>query len=104
MNDYEGISGYEEFRGDLVLMYFAGFNSSTGHLTDLELVPLQIRRFQLIPACPADIQWMQRTLSRESEQFDARVSFGLKTDGRLTLFWPETIERSSSYPCDHQHG
>jgi poly-gamma-glutamate capsule biosynthesis protein CapA/YwtB (metallophosphatase superfamily) len=104
LNDYEGISGYEEFRGDLVLMYFPSFDSSTAHLTDLELVPLQIRRFQLIPASPADIQWMQRTLSRESEQFDARISFGLKTDGRLTLFWPETIERSSSYPGDRQHG
>ena len=50
LNDYEGIRGYEEFRGDLTLMYFAGFNSLTGHLIDLELVPLQMRRFQLVPA------------------------------------------------------
>lgn len=90
LNDYEGISGYEEFRGDLVLMYFASFDSLTGHLTDLELVPLQIRNFQPIPASSADIQWMQRTLNRESEQFDARIGIRLKIDGRLTLCWPET--------------
>jgi hypothetical protein len=58
LNDYEGISGYEEFRGDLTLMYFAGFNSLTGHLFDLELVPLQMRRFQLVPASGADILWL----------------------------------------------
>jgi poly-gamma-glutamate capsule biosynthesis protein CapA/YwtB (metallophosphatase superfamily) len=82
LNDYEGISGYEEFRGDLTLMYFADFNSLTGHLTDLELAPLQIRRFQLVPASGADILWLRRTLDRESGRFGTHI--GLKPDGRLT--------------------
>ncbi|HUZ90997.1 MAG TPA: CapA family protein, partial [Methylocella sp.] len=82
LNDYEGIRGYEEFRGDLTLMYFADFDCRTGFLTDLELVPLQIRRFQLVPASGADILWLQRTLDRESGRFGAHI--GLKPDGKLT--------------------
>jgi poly-gamma-glutamate synthesis protein (capsule biosynthesis protein) len=89
LNDYEGIRGYEEFRGDLTLMYFAGFNSLTGHLIDLELVPLQMRRFQLVPASDADILWLQRTLNRESRRFGAQIK--LKPDGRLTASSPESV-------------
>ena len=89
LNDYEGIRGYEEFRGDLTLMYFAGFNSLTGHLIDLELVPLQMRRFQLVPASDADILWLQRTLDRESRRFGAQIK--LKPDGRLTASSPESV-------------
>ncbi len=48
LNDYEGITGYEEFRDDLALMYFADIDPATGDLQTLEMVPLQIRGFQLI--------------------------------------------------------
>ncbi|WP_036264499.1 CapA family protein [Methylocapsa aurea] len=87
LNDYEGISGYEDFRGDLALMYFAGFDSLSGDLADLELAPLQIRRFQLVRASSADIGWMGRMLDRESRRFNVRVA--LKPDGRLSLSWPD---------------
>ena len=89
LNDYEGISGYEKFRGNLTLMYFAGFDCLTGYLTDLELVPLQIRRFQLVPASGPDIVWLQQSLDRESGQFDVRVR--LKLDGRLIPSWPQAV-------------
>jgi poly-gamma-glutamate capsule biosynthesis protein CapA/YwtB (metallophosphatase superfamily) len=89
LNDYEGIRGYEEFRGDLTLMYFADFNSFTGHLIDLEMVPLQMRRFQLVPASDADILWLQRTLDRESGRFGVQIK--LKPDGRLTASSPESV-------------
>lgn len=88
LNDYEGIGGYEQFRGDLALMYFVGFDNVTGRFTDLELTPLQVRRFQLIPASSVDIDWLQRTLDRESAKFGVRVR--LKPDGRLALALPET--------------
>jgi poly-gamma-glutamate capsule biosynthesis protein CapA/YwtB (metallophosphatase superfamily) len=68
LNDYEGIRGYEEFRGDLTLMYFADFDCLTGQLTDLELVPLQILRFQLAPTFDADAHWLQQTLDPESRR------------------------------------
>jgi poly-gamma-glutamate synthesis protein (capsule biosynthesis protein) len=87
LNDYEGISGYEEFRGDLALMYFAGLDCLTGDLAELELTPLQIRRFQLAPASDADILWVQQTLARECGRFDVRV--GMEPDGRLIASWPQ---------------
>ena len=46
LNDYEGISGYEEFRGDLALMYFASVDAASGGLVELDLTPLQIRHFR----------------------------------------------------------
>jgi hypothetical protein len=33
LNDYEGITGAEDYRGDLTLMYFPTFDSKTGCLT-----------------------------------------------------------------------
>ena len=41
LNDYEGIRGYEEFRDDLALMYFASVDLSSADLLALEMVPLQ---------------------------------------------------------------
>jgi hypothetical protein len=46
-NDYEGIRGYERYRDDLVLMYFADLDATGGCLQALELIPLQIRNFSL---------------------------------------------------------
>lgn len=82
IDDYEGISGYEEFRGDLVLMYFAAVEPA-GALAALEIVPLQIRNFKLVRPSKQDICWMQQTLDRESRKFGARIA--LSPEGRLTL-------------------
>jgi poly-gamma-glutamate synthesis protein (capsule biosynthesis protein) len=73
INDYEGIEGYEEFRGDLAVMYFAQLDPSGGTLISLELVPLQIRRFRLARAAHADTAWLQQTLDRESRRFGTRI-------------------------------
>ena len=78
LNDYEGISGYEEFRDDLVLMYFADI-APAGTLAALEIVPLQIRNFQLVRPSKQDICWMQQTLDRESRKFG--VNIGLSPRG-----------------------
>jgi poly-gamma-glutamate synthesis protein (capsule biosynthesis protein) len=40
----------------------------------LELTPLQIRRFRLEHAVPADVDWLARVLDRESAPFGVRVS------------------------------
>jgi len=84
LNDYEGIKGYEEFRDDSVLMYFADVRPP-GTLATLEIVPLQIRNFQLVHPSKQDICWMQQTLDRESREFGAGVT--LKADGRLVVSW-----------------
>ena len=40
ITDYEGIYGYEQYRGDLALAYLARY-SGEGALTELTLVPYQ---------------------------------------------------------------
>ena len=84
LDDYEGISGYEKYRDDLVLMYFVDLDRA-GNLVALELVPLQIHRFQLIRPSLDDVRWMQQTLDRECRRFGAGVA--LRQDRRLTLSW-----------------
>jgi poly-gamma-glutamate capsule biosynthesis protein CapA/YwtB (metallophosphatase superfamily) len=58
LTDYEGISGYEQFRGDLALMYLVKIDPRQGRLVGLRLVPMQIRRFQLNRASAADAHWL----------------------------------------------
>lgn len=83
LNDYEGIRGYEEFRGDLALMYFTDIDPTTGNLVALEIVPLQIRNFQLNRPSRQDIEWMQQTLERECLRFGTGIA--LDPGGRLVL-------------------
>jgi poly-gamma-glutamate synthesis protein (capsule biosynthesis protein) len=81
-DDYEGISGYEAFRGDLVLMYFPSFDVATGALVALDLIPLQIRNFRLKHCTTKDREWLRGTLDRECARFGHRIV--LHADG-LTL-------------------
>jgi poly-gamma-glutamate capsule biosynthesis protein CapA/YwtB (metallophosphatase superfamily) len=85
LNDYEGISGYEEFRGDLTLMYFVRMAPLTEKLVSLEMVPMQIRRFQLQRASELDAQWLRDTLNRECKKFNHRVE--LTEDNTLRVSW-----------------
>lgn len=72
INDYEGIGGMEQFRGDLSIMYFLTMNSSSCELEDIELVPLQIKNFQLHYAAKEDCLWLAETLNRESATFGTK--------------------------------
>ena len=75
LNDYEGIRGYERYRDDLVLMYFADLDPTSRSLHALKLVPLQIKNFRLSIPSRRDIEWVQQTLDRECQQFGTRVFF-----------------------------
>ncbi len=90
LNDYEGIKGYEEFRSDLSLMYFADIDPRSSDLAALELIPLQIHRFQLKRVAAEDVNWLQQTLDRESRQFGTRVR--IAPEGRLALSWSNVSE------------
>jgi poly-gamma-glutamate capsule biosynthesis protein CapA/YwtB (metallophosphatase superfamily) len=85
LNDYEGITGYEEYRDDLAPLYVASFDPASADLIDLKIVPFQIRRFQLVQTSSKDSAWLQETLDRESRRFGVRI--GLNPDGRLTASW-----------------
>ena len=85
LNDYEGIRGHEEFRGDLVLMYFVTLEPRSGSLLRLRMTPLQIRKFQLRQPLKSDRQWLAQTMARECRRFGADVKRG--EAGRLELSW-----------------
>jgi poly-gamma-glutamate capsule biosynthesis protein CapA/YwtB (metallophosphatase superfamily) len=84
LNDYEGVSGYEQYRGDLSVMYLPRL-SHNGAIIALNLLPYSIRRFQLSRASRKDAAWLQTTLDRESMPFGCRVA--LDGVGRLTARW-----------------
>ena len=83
VNDYEGISGHEAYRGDLVLMYF--LELSAAGLTRLRMIPMQLRRFRLWRASASDASWLRGTLDRESSVFGTRVRSAV--DGALEASW-----------------
>ena len=85
LNDYEGIGGYEDFRGDLSLLYFPAVDPLTGRLQSLQMAPMQIRRFRVNRASLADAVWLEKTLNREGRTFGTGVE--LTIDNRLILLW-----------------
>jgi poly-gamma-glutamate synthesis protein (capsule biosynthesis protein) len=92
LNDYEGIPGYEEFRADLVLMYFVTMDRLAGTLTHFAMTPLQIKRFRLQRVSTEDAKWLQATLSREGKKLGTRVE--LDPDGSLMLRWNRRVDQS----------
>jgi poly-gamma-glutamate synthesis protein (capsule biosynthesis protein) len=85
LNDYEGIGGYERYRGDLALAYFATFSPERAALVALEMVPLQVRRMRLRRPSPADARWTCDTLDRISRQYGVDVD--VTSNGRLAIRW-----------------
>jgi poly-gamma-glutamate capsule biosynthesis protein CapA/YwtB (metallophosphatase superfamily) len=86
LNDYEGIQGYEDYRGDLALMYFADIEPASRDLAAAEIVALQIHKFSLVRPSGPDIDWVRQTLDRESREFATSVA--VISPGRLALSWP----------------
>jgi poly-gamma-glutamate capsule biosynthesis protein CapA/YwtB (metallophosphatase superfamily) len=74
ITDYEGITGYEEFRDDLVLMYFPHLDADTGELVDLHMTPLQIRKMRLIRPSPRDRDWLRERFASVSRNFGCNVT------------------------------
>ena len=66
INDYEGICGYEEYRGDLSLMYFLDFDGISLQFKKMTLVPLQMKKFRLTRANQSDSEWMLQTLNQSA--------------------------------------
>jgi len=85
LDDYEGIGGYEEFRSDLVLMYFVSMERRTGRLGELKMVPMRIKRFRLHRVSERDARWLRARMNRECARLGSRVELG--ADNVLTLKW-----------------
>jgi poly-gamma-glutamate synthesis protein (capsule biosynthesis protein) len=83
LTDYEGIRGYEQYRGDLGLMYFPTLAAASGRLERLEMVPTRVRRLQVTRAGTAEARFLCDVLNREG----ARLGTSVEQDreGRLHL-------------------
>lgn len=86
LNDYEGISGYEAYRDDLGLMYFASMDTS-GKLVRLQMTPTRIKNFRVNRASREEALWLRDILNREGKRFGTWVE--LSGDGLLTLRWTD---------------
>ncbi|MDO8438273.1 MAG: CapA family protein [Nitrosomonadaceae bacterium] len=89
LNDYEGISGHEAYRGDLALMYFVSMDSASGNLLRLQMTPMQIKHFRLNRASRSDTLWLNDVLNREGRKFGTGVE--LNADNSLALRWTPLI-------------
>jgi poly-gamma-glutamate synthesis protein (capsule biosynthesis protein) len=85
VNDYEGIGGYEDFRGELRLLYLATYDAQRGHLRELRMVPLEAWRLSLRRAGPDEARWLATTLDRECRRLGSRVELGADGDLHLGL-------------------
>jgi poly-gamma-glutamate capsule biosynthesis protein CapA/YwtB (metallophosphatase superfamily) len=83
LNDYEGITGKESFKGDLALMYLAFLSAGTGELVRLRMIPVRVRRMRLERASQEHTRWLAQILNTASEQFGCRVR--LEPDMTLVL-------------------
>lgn len=63
VDDYEGITGYEEYRNDLVLAYVVTMEPDRMGL-GLRMLPFRIRNMRLVRAAPEEARWLLETLNR----------------------------------------
>ncbi|MEV6313927.1 CapA family protein [Streptomyces sp. NPDC051776] len=73
IDDYEGITGHEEFRDDLRLLWFVTVDPDSGRLTGARIVPLQAHRMRLRPAARQDCAWLCDLLDRMSDGAEVHV-------------------------------
>ena len=85
ITDYEGITGYETFRGDLALTYLVELDQKTGELISLRMLPMQMRRFRLQRGLLSDAKWICNLLNQLGARFGTRAR--LDEDGSLQLAW-----------------
>ncbi len=85
ISDYEGIAGYEAFRGDLAILYLPQLLVPSGALISLTMHSFCVRNFRLHHASAADAAWLQTTLDRESTPFGTRMT--LEAVNLLSATW-----------------
>lgn len=72
LNDYEGISGHDAYRPNLVLAWRVTLEPD-GCCGGLELLPFRIARFRLARASAEEAEWLAATMDRECRRFGGSV-------------------------------
>lgn len=73
INDYEGISGYEEYRGDISCMYFIQIDKEK-KLDEMHIIPMLIKQFKLNRVDSKDIIWLKSMLEKECRKYGIEVN------------------------------
>lgn len=81
LNDYEGISGHDDYQPQLTLMYFVEIEIQTGTLASLGMVPLRIRNFRLGRPNPSERARLLQIMKTECGRFGGSVA----PEGERTL-------------------
>ena len=88
INDYEGIRGREQYRGDLRVMYLPEIDPATGKLTAMQMPVFRSHKFRLQTAGEQDVTWLANVLDDESRRLgDTRIEPG---GGQMSLAAPRT--------------
>lgn len=94
LDDYEGISGHEQYRADLVLMYFPAVEPATGRLLTLRMVPMRIRKMKLNRASASEAGWLHERITQASAEFGCSVE--PLPDGSLALGWSRAVSQPTA--------
>ncbi|MDP3709974.1 MAG: poly-gamma-glutamate biosynthesis protein, partial [Polaromonas sp.] len=79
------ISFQERFDPSAVCLYFARISTETGALQQLEIVPMQLRRLQLVHADTSARESLQALFGNEGQKFGTGVQ--AQADGCWQLRW-----------------
>ncbi|MGV9539674.1 CapA family protein [Streptosporangium sandarakinum] len=85
IDDYEGITGYEEYRDELRLLYLVSLEAASGRLAGLRMAPVRTRRMRLHRAPDEDAAWLRAVLDGVSRPFGTRIGPG--PEGTLVAEW-----------------
>ncbi len=90
INDYEGISGHEAYRGDLGMMYFIRIELSSLKLVEFIMIPTHIKNFKVSQPSREDALWLNKVINNQSERFGARTYFD--GNNKQHLEWASSSE------------
>ncbi len=85
INDYEGIASQRNYDPSAVCLYFARISLASGALLQLEIVPMQLRRLQLVKADAAARRSLQSLFEHDAARFSTRLQ--AQPDGSWQLNW-----------------
>lgn len=88
INDYRPSGEAAPYRPELAALYFLRVDAATGRLTDLRLVPMQIRERRLHRASPQDVSWLGDALNRGGPTPDLATRIRRLRRLRRTAFRP----------------
>jgi len=90
INDYEGIASQRSHDPSAVCLYFAQISRASGALQRLEIVPMQLRRLQLVKAHAAARRSLQSLF--ENDRLRYRTRLQAQPDGSWQLDWQSADE------------